>query len=240
MADTNGSFPAWLKVIELLLSPFRAAHYAIKRDHTDKFDTLPTVHYSALRHTIRNGDLLFCGGNFAFSKTIRYLSGKSKVSHVGIVYWWNDRLMVLEGVETDGVRIVPLSQYVQNYENSGKAYNGRMYLARDRRLTIAPPNIHVAANDVPNPAVEKLLHEAATLLNKKYSYWDALIFFWQGATGREWHTDNDAYLCSEFVAKCFLGIGLDYPDDGRGFIAPEHIAMSAHIETLVEIRKNSA
>jgi len=236
MPQQNDAYPWLLKMFELLLSPFRAPGYTIKRDHTPKFDALPLAKYDELRHRIHNGDLLFCGGNFAFSKAIRYLSGRSKVSHVGIVYWWNGRLMLLESVETDGVRIVPFSQYVSNYENSGKPYNGRLYLARDRRLHIPPENETVAASSMRNLRVDQLLGEAATLLNKKFSFKDVFIFFLQGNTGRFRHEDNDQFLCSEFVAKCYAKVDIRYPGDGRGFVAPEHIAMSDDIAALVEIR----
>lgn len=235
MTQANDTYPWWLKAIATLLSPFRAPGYSIKRDHTTKFDVLPSMAYQDLRNRIHNGDLLFCGGQFAFSKTIRYLSGCSKVSHVGIVYWWNDRLMLLESVETDGVRIVPVSQYVGNYENTEKPYNGRLYLARDQRLFRPPENEVDLARSIRNPKVEQLLATAASLLNKKFSFKDVLVFFLQGNTGRFQHEDNEEFLCSEFVARCFAGVGIDYPGDGRGFVAPEHIAMSEHIEVLVEI-----
>jgi len=236
MPTINDTYPAWLPAMKWLLTPFRAAGYSVKKDHTTKFDALPSVSYDKLRHTIRNGDLLFCGGDYAFSKTIRYLSGQSKVSHVGIVYWWNERLMLLESVETDGVRIVPVSQYVENYENRGAPYNGRIYLARDQRVTIAPTNRKGDASGDHNPMVEEILHFAASLLNKKFSFKDVLTFLWQGNTGRELHVDDEEFLCSEFVAKCFRKVSIAYPDDGHGFIAPEHIAMSEHVQALVEIQ----
>ncbi len=235
MTQANDTYPWWLKAIATLLSPFRAPGYSIKRDHTTKFDVLPSMAYQDLRNRIHNGDLLFCGGQFAFSKTIRYLSGCSKVSHVGIVYWWNDRLMLLESVETDGVRIVPVSQYVGNYENTEKPYNGRLYLARDQRLFRPPENEVDLARSIRNPKVEQVLGDAASLLNKKFSFKDVFIFFLQGNTGRFQHEENDQFLCSEFVARCYAGVGIDYSGDGRGFVAPEHIAMSEHIDVLVEI-----
>lgn len=235
MPQKNDIFPGWLKTVERLLSPWRRADYSVKRDHTPKFDALPQVQYGELRPRIHNGDLIFCGGNYAFSKMIRYFSGCSRVSHVGIVYWWKERLMVLESVETDGVRIVPFSQYVVNYENSRKPYNGRIYLARDRRLHVAPENEEMMASAMRNPKVDQLLGEAATLLNKKFSFTDVLAFLVQGATGRMHHEDNDEFLCSEFVARCFKKVNVTYPDDGRGFVAPEHIAMSDDVEALMEI-----
>ena len=178
MPTTNDTYPTWLPAMKWLLSPFRAPGYTVKKDHTAKFDALPSVSYEQLRHTIRNGDLLFCGGNFAFSKIIRYLSGQSKVSHVGIVYWWNERLMLLESVETDGVRIVPVSQYVENYENRGAAYNGRIYLARDQRVTIAPTNKAFKLSMVTIGRWED------GVMKEEWLYWDNQVFMRQFGLGQ--------------------------------------------------------
>ena len=111
--------------------------------------------------------------------------------------------MLLESVETDGVRIVPVSQYVGNYENTEKPYNGRLYLARDQRLFRPPENEVELARSIRNPKVEQVLGDAASLLNKKFSFKDVFIFFLQGNTGRFQHEENDQFLCSEFVARCY-------------------------------------
>lgn len=237
---TPERYPLWLPPLANLIGLFRDNGYSIKRDHTPKLDALDKVGYADLRSTIQDGDLLFCGGEYAFSKVIRYLSGRSKVSHVGIVYWWNGRLMLLESVETDGVRIVPVSQYIRNYENSGKGYDGRIYLARDTRLaTISHEDLAATKQQIAS-AVATLLGSAADNLNKKFSLKDTVLFFMQGCTGRFRHVGDDEFLCSEFVAKCFAALKLAYPDDGRGFVAPEHIAMSPHVAALCEIALESA
>ena len=221
-------FPAWLRYLAAAVSIFKKPGYQLKADNTDKLDTLAKEPYSQLRRNIMNGDLLFCGGNYAFSKVIRYFSGGSRVSHIGIVYWWNSRLMLLESVESDGVRIVPVSQYLENYENSNRPYDGRIYLARDTRL-------YRTNQSVRNPQVDALLNQAASLLNKNFGFWDVVVFFWKGATGRGTYQVNDYFLCSEFVAKCFDLIGLQCPDDGSGFITPEHIAGAPEVNAICEI-----
>jgi len=221
-------FPAWLRHLAAMVGIFKKPGYQLKADNTDKFDALEKAPYSQLRQNILNGDLLFCGGNYAFSKVIRYFSGGSRVSHIGIVYWWNGRLMLLESVENDGVRIVPVSQYLYNYENSNNPYDGRIYLARDTRL-------YRTHESMRNQQVDRLLTQAASLLNKKFGFWDVVVFFWKGATGRGTYHVNDYFLCSEFVTKCFDLIELKYPDDGSGFITPEHIAGAPSVNALCEI-----
>ena len=231
----DSEYSLWIRSLAVLLAPFRAKGYTVKKTHTEKFDYVPTGKYEDMRGSIVDGDLIFCGGEYAFSKVIRYLSGRSKVSHVGIVYWWNGRLMILESVEPDGVRIVPVSQYINNYENSGMPYNGRIFLARDRRLHVMPKRAGATVGDVRQRMVQIVLKTAADLLNRESSIKDVLQFFVQGCTGRLKHVDNEQFLCSEFVAKCYSWVGLDYEGDGRGFVAPEHIAMSENVEVLIEL-----
>lgn len=222
-------FPAWLRVLARVMGVFGKPGYQLKPECTDKFNALKQVPYGELREDILNGDLLFCGGEYAFSKVIRFFSGGSRVSHIGIVYWWNSRLMLLESVESDGVRIVPVSQYLKNYENSNQPYKGRVYLARDSRL-------YQTHESLRNPQVDSLLSQAATLLNTKFGFWDVVVFFWKGATGWGTYQVNDYFLCSEFVAKCFELIGLQTPaHDGSGFVTPEDIASAASVTALCEI-----
>jgi hypothetical protein len=163
-------FPRWIALLDRLLGVFKKPGYQLKAGHTAKFDKLPQEPYDRLRQSIFNGDLLFCGGQYAFSQVIRYFSGGSTVSHVGIVYWWNGRLMLLESVESDGVRIVPVSQYLRNYENTNRPYRGRLYLARDDRLYRSHQSLR-------NPQVDALLSQAASLLNKKFGFSDVAAFF---------------------------------------------------------------
>lgn len=222
-------FPIWLRGLARVVSVFGKPGHQFKAESTDKFDTLNKIPYDRLREDILNGDLLFCCGEYAFSKVIRFFSGGSRVSHIGIVYWWNGRLMLLECVESDGVRIVPVSQYLKNYENTQRPYKGRVFLARDNRF-------YQTHESLRNPQVENLLAQAATLLNTKFGLWDVVEFFWKGATGWGVYRVNDYFLCSEFVAKCFELIGLECPaSDGSGFVTPEDIASATTVTALCEI-----
>ena len=226
----NDEFPAWLDKLNSIMAVFQKPGFFIKTTHTSKFDGLKPRGYDELRHEIHDGDLLFCSGTHPISKIIRYFSGRSRVSHVGILYWWHRRLMLLESVEDKGVRIVPLRHYLVNYENSEIPYPGRLFLARDQRIAKTQETYG-------NSLVESLLHEAACKLNKRFSIGEMLRFFWRGTTGWGKNWENDCFLCSEFVAMCFKTIKLDYPDSGSGFVTPEDIASSPHVVALNEIKE---
>ena len=99
--------------------------------------------YEDIRGALKDGDLLLCSGNYAFSHLIRTVTG-SDWSHVAIILKLDmiDRVMVMESVESAGVRTVPLRSYVGDYQASGNPYDGRMLIARHTRFdTVAKPRL---------------------------------------------------------------------------------------------------
>lgn len=83
-----------------------------------------------MRDTFASGDLLFASGDYLVPRTIQKFSGSPR-SHVGIVFRLDsiDRVLLLESVEDIGVRFIPLSKYLTDYEHE-KPYRGRVILAR--------------------------------------------------------------------------------------------------------------
>jgi hypothetical protein len=235
MSDNKPSeFAFWLEWLEKFTAKFRLPTHKLKEGHTDKFEGKKPQPYEEVREKIHNGDLLFCGGTHWLSKVIRYFSGKSDVSHVGIIYWWKGRLMLFESVESKGVRIIPLRQYVTDYNNTKKPYSGRIYIARHKGIHCKPKR-GMKPRDVDSEQVNKMLEYAATLLNKKFSVWEGVRFFWHATTGHGKYDENEQYLCSEFVAKCFLeAAGITFKND-HGFAAPEHIAAVDEVGVEAEI-----
>ena len=69
------------------------------------------------KNNIKTGDILYCSGRYLVSEMIKKLSN-SLFSHVTSLIYWNEHVLVLESVEDDGIRVVPLSHYLYNYENS--------------------------------------------------------------------------------------------------------------------------
>lgn len=188
---------------------------------TKKFEGLDKKRYNDIRQDICTGDIFLASGNYPISRMIAHFSD-SMFSHVGFVFTWNSRVLILESVEDDGVRAVPMSQYVSDYENSGEPYNGRLFLARYN-------------TSLDTTKVNSMLGKAADSLNKKYDKDEIARILARVTIGLGKHSDNDAYICSEFVDVCFKEIGIAFPRDSNGFIFPEHIAADVNVAPKYEI-----
>ena len=73
------------------------------------------MQYQEVRKKIKNGDVLAFRGNRVFSWIIK-LRTLSRVSHVGIAIWFGNRLCCLEAMEGSGVRLFPVSKFVEDGE----------------------------------------------------------------------------------------------------------------------------
>lgn len=187
---------------------------------TIKFNDLPRRKYEDFRGEIQAGDIVFTSGNYPVSRVIRHFSG-SMFSHVGFLFSWNKRILLLESVEDDGVRTVPLSQYVHDYECCGKPYDGRIFLGRHRR--------HFSETEL-----EHLLGTAADKLNRKYDKEEIGRILARVTIGIGEPGQNEAYICSEFVDVCFQQAGIRFSRHEEGFIFPEHIAADPEVDALWE------
>ena len=181
-----------------------------------EYQLLEIVPYEQARAKITTGDILLCSGNHPLSQVICKFS-KSLFSHVAFVFTWNERVLVLESVEDDGVRAVPLRQYVYDYENSDRPYEGELYIARCDTALDAEK-------------VKCMLARAADLLNRRYDQREIAMITLRIISGIGRHQPNDAYICSEFVDECFTRIGITFQRDTNGFIYPAHIATDPHVK----------
>lgn len=192
---------------------------------TSKFNGITQLSYEQARKEIRPGDILLCSGRYLVSELIKKASD-SIFSHVGLLCYWNDRLVVLESVEDDGVRAVPLSHYLSNYENSKMKYNGELFIAR-----------HVSISDTyfDNGRLKKMLGKAVDLLNHNYDKDEIAKIIARISLGIGRHSDDQEYICSEFVDECFKQLKIELSHDSNGFIYPEHIAADPNVKPLFEI-----
>lgn len=194
-----------------------------------EFPTLPKKNYKELRHEIRSGDILLCSGNSVFSTLIQRATGSSW-SHVGFILRLDsiDRIMVLESVETIGVRTIPLSSYVRDYNASGKGYEGTLMLARH--------------HDVKQENIVKLSKSAVDLLGYPYGTEQIVKIAARismhslGFPGDENnHTPQKEFICSEYTHACFKSIGVTIEYNPMGFIAPADFARCPRIEPICYI-----
>jgi hypothetical protein len=196
---------------------------------TKKFENLEKKKYADIRAQIKTGDIFLSSGEYAFSQAIKHFSD-SMFSHVAVVFVWNERVLLFESVEFEGVRIIPLSRYVNDYDNDGKGYNGRLFIGRYEPL-------------IDETRAITMVGEAFDLLHRKYDMEEiGKIMGRLSKFGKALskvvhfsdHVDNGAYICSEFVDVCFRKIGIKFKHD-RGYIYPEHIASDGNVRPLFEI-----
>lgn len=194
----------------------------------EEFPHLPSKHYKELRHEIRSGDIILCSGNSIFSTLIQKATG-SIWSHVGFILRVDaiDRIMVLESVESIGVRTIPLSSYVRDYNATGKGYEGRIMLARH--------------HDVKRENIVKLSRSAVDLLGYPYGREEIVRIAARislhslGFHDTSHHFARREFICSEYTHACFKSIDVDIPFNGMGFIAPADFARCSRIEPICYI-----
>jgi hypothetical protein len=192
---------------------------------TSKFTGVKQLSYELARKEIKTGDILLCSGRYLVSELIKKASD-SIFSHVGLLCYWNDRVVVLESVEDDGVRTVPLSHYLYNYENSKKKYNGELYIARHQ--AVGDPNFN-------KDKIKRMLGKAVDLLNRNYDKDEIARIVARVGLGIGRHKDDQEYICSEFIDECFKQMDIELLRDSMDFIFPEHIAADPNVKPLFGI-----
>ncbi|MFF2287213.1 YiiX/YebB-like N1pC/P60 family cysteine hydrolase [Peribacillus butanolivorans] len=192
---------------------------------TSKFNGINQISYQQARGEIMTGDILLCSGNYLVSELIKKASD-SIFSHVALLLYWNDRVVVLESVEDDGVRALPLSHYLYNYENSKKTYNGELYIARHE--VIESPNFD-------KEKLKSMFGKAVDLLNRNYDKDEIAKIVARIGLGIGRHRDDDEFICSEFVDECFKELEIELLSDQKDFIFPEHIAADSKVKPLFRI-----
>lgn len=192
---------------------------------TSKFNSLNNISFELAKNEIKTGDILLCSGNYLVSELIKKLSG-SLFSHVGLLVHWNEHILIVESVEDDGVRVVPLSHYLYNYENSKNKYKGKMYVAR---------HDVVGSPDFDKEKLKAMCGRAINLLNRNYDKEEIGKIVARIGLGIGRHKEDDEYMCSEFVDECFKELGIELSRDSKGFIFPEHIAADVKVKALFEV-----
>lgn len=192
----------------------------------DKLPAVPHLLYEEVRNYIQSGDILLCSGNSMFSNLIKRATG-SIWSHVGFILRADsiDRLMVLESVESIGVRSVPLSHYVNNYDGYGSPYEGKLIIARHYDFQ-EKDIIHFSKK-----AVDLLGHQYDTSEIVRIGARIAISKFSDNYKCVLPKRDRD-YICSEYVYECYKSIGLNIQHNCGGFISPADFAATEQINAV--------
>lgn len=199
----------------------------------DGFPKLTKVAYLDVRERLTHGDLLLCSGEYMFSKLIQKAT-KSPWSHVAFILKLEeiDRVMVLESVEDRGVRTIPLSEYVKNFEGTHAGYRGRIAVGRHKDF----------ASHLTTERLRKLAHFAVDRLSFPYDQEEItritsrIVGHALGFKPSEVKRD-DEYICSEYVEECYRSFGIMIPYNKKAFIAPADFAppVRTEVELLWEL-----
>lgn len=192
----------------------------------------PAKYTRDFREGLRDGDLLFCAGTAWTSRMIRAATG-SVWSHVAFVMRLPsiDRVMVLESVESQGVRAVPLSKYLSDYDNNSNAYPGGVAVARHSAIQEAL---------IESPIQKKFGKFSVDQFGADYDKAEIakitariVAGFLPFSKKERIELDRDRqYICSEYVWECYHRIGIDIEYDKRGFVAPHDFATDPRTQLL--------
>ncbi|UCD64563.1 MAG: hypothetical protein JSW34_03765 [Candidatus Zixiibacteriota bacterium] len=184
-----------------------------------------------------SGDILLCSGSAWFSKLIQRATS-SVWSHVGFVMKVDaiDRVMVLESVEPLGVRTVPLSKYLRNYDSKGHPYPGGVVIVRHDDFARKASDKKMAefgqfAVDLFGyPYDKKEIAKIAARIASTY-----LPF----SSGEKKKLERDReYICSEYVWECYNSLGIRVRHDPKGFISPADFAKDPKIKLQAVLKSN--
>lgn len=189
---------------------------------TQQLQQFPPRKYKLIRNELKTGDLIFCSGNYLFSKVIQKFT-KSVWSHVGVIYRDEPlgRILVLESEKVYGVRLAPLSKYLKDYHGKNKPYKGCIVVAR-----IIP--------ELPQQQIFNAISFGMDELTKPYDNWEIFRIAIRILFKISRHEKNRNYICSELVQECFKQAGVRFEDNNTK-ISPDDIWNDSHVEMLHRI-----
>ncbi len=166
----------------------------------NKFPEDPVVEYEKMRSRIKTGDVVLFSGTGKFSRAIQKIT-KSVWSHVGVVLVAKElgRVFILESLEPHGVRAVRLSKVLE--------YRGGVIVARHINF---PTDFQHQARAFAQYATDLLgaEYDASEIARHlRNSVRDKI------GLPKVSYRVNSNYICSEYVADCFLSVGVQIDPD---------------------------
>jgi hypothetical protein len=173
--------------------------------------------YDLLRDELKTGDLIFFSGNHWLSELIRRRS-KGAWSHVGIVIKIEEinRVFLVESILEMGVRMIPMSFVIKDYDGKKHPYNGRVAWARFEQLTI-DKSLIIKEFSLDN-------------LSKQYDRKEYNRILWRTIMGKAKIFHDDKYTCSEYIYEAFKSAGIYLNYERGDFISPSAIWKNTTIE----------
>ncbi len=188
---------------------------------TEQFKAMEVRKYSDVRGKLRTGDILmFHSLGFGSQMTEHFTN--SLWSHSAFI--WRladvDRVMLLESMDTVGVRMMPMSTRINGCAAAPDAYKGGLLVLRHPGV---PDNIEM-------PKLTAMTRFALDRVGFPYSHEELNEIMFRIALGMAGRIltgrldPKNQFICSEYVAKCLDAIGIEIAPDKEGFIAPADLA----------------
>lgn len=176
-----------------------------------------TINYNTIRSELKTGDVVFCSGNYLFSKIIQKFT-KSTWSHVGIIYRDEqlDRILILESEKLIGVRFAPLSKYIKDYHGKNKPYKGQIAIARLNTL-------------LDQELLKKGIRFGMDELTKPYDNYEIIRIALRILFNKGKREKDRKYICSELVYECYKKAGLEFQYHNT-LISPDDIWKDNNLE----------
>jgi hypothetical protein len=183
---------------------------------------LDKVPYEKIRPYLKTGQIVFCSGSYLFSGIIQRLT-KSVWSHVAIIYKDEDlgRVLMLEAEPYIGIRLIPLSKYINDYKGKHRPYKGQMVIT----------NFTVPIDDEHK---RKLISFGLDELTRPYDNWEIIRIMIRILFSIGKREKNRNYICSELVRDCFKKGGYIFKMNDS-YISPQEIWKDEHVELKYRI-----
>lgn len=203
---------------------------------TGQFEAMPVQKYSDVRDQLRTGDILLFH-SLTFGSQLTEFFTNSLWSHAAFI--WRladvDRVMLLESMDTVGVRMMPMSTRIDGCAAAPVAYNGGLLVLRHPDLpeTIAPEKLKAMTQFALDRVGYPYSHDELNQIMLRIT----LALAGQIVTGRL--DPQNQFICSEYVAKCLAVIGIEIAVDREGYIAPADIANDPRIMGLFSLKPDN-
>ncbi|MFM2394314.1 MAG: hypothetical protein RLZZ546_2296 [Bacteroidota bacterium] len=178
---------------------------------------IDTVPYEKIRDYLSTGQIVFCSGSYLFSGIIQRLT-KSVWSHVAIIYKDEElgRVLILESEPYIGIRLIPLSKYIKDYQGKKRPYKGQMVIT----------NLKV---DFTEEQKKKIISFGLDELTRPYDNWEILRIMFRILFSIGKREKNRSYICSELVRDCFKKGGYVFKMKDT-YISPQEIWEDKNVE----------
>ena len=183
---------------------------------------LPVINYEKVRDHLKTGHIFFTSGSYAFSGIIQRLT-KSVWSHVAIIYKDEElgRVLVLEAEPRIGIRLIPISKYIRDYNGKKRPYKGQIVLAK---LNV----------EVEKEKFNRGISFGLDALTRPYDNWEIIRIMMRILFRKGKREKNRSYICSELVRDAFSKAGVVFQFNDT-YISPQEIWKDERVEMKYRI-----